>query len=253
MYLNRLFVFLLGFLVFGSSELSAQKRYALVVPYKPNEHFSDADLEIARGSGLTSGRMREIIRERLTAAVAQKISGFDSTLYFGNHTAETHDDLRKIYNAVGFRFVSSFSGKQNADADQHSRLSLKNLFKKKTGKQVSYVQNDKVIANDENTRFYEAYVVNPNLMPYISSTYQCDRLVLLSMFELKTRADLCLDKAAGIYQRELAVHYTILDKEGNFKSGDVVRMLFPSNSNDLDDILNQTLPVLSQHIAFEVR
>ncbi len=246
----RVFVILL---LLHSITLHAQKRIALVVPYKPNEHFSDADHEIAHGSELSASRVREIIRERLSASIAQKLSGFDSTLYFANQTADTQEDLRKIYNSLGFRFIYSGSGKKKAEADERSRVSIKNLFRKKESNQVAYVQDDKVLPNEATTRYYEAYITNKNLMPYLDSTYQLDRLILLSMFELKTRADLCLDKAAGIYQRELSVHFTVLDKDGKSKGGDVVRMLFPSNSNDLDDILNHTLPVISQHIALEVR
>lgn len=241
------------FFFFLTISVNAQKRIALVVPYKPNEHFSDADQDISSGSEITASRLREIIRERLASSIAQKLSGFDSTLYFGNQTADTNDDLRKIYNSVGFRFVYSGSGKKNADADDRSRVSFKNLFRKKTSGKVSYVDGGRVLPNEETTRYYEAYITNPNLAPYLVQTYQYDRLVLLSMFEIKTRADLCLDKAAGIYQRELALHYTIFDQAGKSIGGDVVRILYPSNSNDLDDILNHTLPAISQHIALEVK
>ncbi len=254
MYLNKFFQsWLLVLVLISTTQVSAQKRYALVVPYKPNEHFSDADQDIAQGSELTSSRLRAMIREQLAMSVAKKLSNFDSCLYFGNQTAETNEDLRRIYNSLGFRFVYSGSGKLNQDADQHSRLSVKNLFRKKEPKQEGLVKDDKVLPNDKTTRYYEAYITNPNLMPYLKETFQCDRIVFLSMFELKTRADLCLDKAAGIYQRELAVHFTVVNDEGKSMGGDVVRMLYPSNSNDLGEILNHTLPIISERIALEVR
>ncbi len=78
-------------------------------------------------------------------------------------------------------------------------------------------------------------------------------LFFLNELDIKTHFEDCLDLALKIYQRELKVHYSIFDRSGKQVYGDVAVVKFPSNSNDVDEIIKSNFPGLSDHIIESVK
>ena len=90
---------------------------------------------------------------------------------------------------------------------------------------------------------------HPELLTKLSEKYGTDLFVFLNQFEMKTHYDDCLDLALKIYKRELKVHYSIFDATGKQLYGDVAVVYFPSNSNDIIEIMSRNFPKISDYIA----
>ena len=80
-----------------------------------------------------------------------------------------------------------------------------------------------------------------------------DVFVLLNQFEIITNYSDCLDLALKIYRRQLKAHYSVFDADGNQLYGDVAVVDFPSNANDVREIMARNFPTISEDISKKVQ
>ena len=80
-----------------------------------------------------------------------------------------------------------------------------------------------------------------------------DVFVLLNQFEIITNYNDCLDLALKIYRRQLKAHYSVFDADGNQLYGDVAVVDFPSNANDVREIMSRNFPKIAEAIAKNVQ
>jgi hypothetical protein len=51
------------------------------------------------------------------------------------------------------------------------------------------------------------------------------------------------------YKREIKVHYTMFDNEGNEVSSGAIKSRFASNQNDIDKIIRVQFPLIAKRIV----
>jgi hypothetical protein len=93
---------------------------------------------------------------------------------------------------------------------------------------------------------------HPELLKMLSDKYGVDLFVFINQLEIKTNYNDCIDFQLKIYEREIKVHFSIFDKYGKQLAGDVAISLFPSNSNDIGEIMAGNFPSISSYIADEL-
>lgn len=213
----------------------------LVVPYKPMMHLSDADNDISRYSELNPHEVREQLRIGLLKNLNSKlVIEYEAKIPDQDFVHNDDRDMDLIYNSLSFSEDTVFPLKANAKRD--SLKWKKNLFNSKENeaknKDKSYI----------NVSFYDQL-----LLPDLARKYSADYFVFLNELDIKTNFSDCLDLALKIYQRELKVHYSIFDRSGKQVYGDVAVVKFPSNSNDVNEIIAMNFPGISDQIIASVK
>ncbi len=213
----------------------------LVIPYKPMMHLSDADNDISRYSDLNPQEVREQLRIGLLKNLNSKlVIEYEAKIPDQDFVQNDDRDLDLIYNSLSFSEDTVFPLKANAKRD--SLKWKKNLFNSKENeaknKDKSYI----------NVSFYDQL-----LLPDLARKYSADYFVFLNELDIKTNFADCLDLALKIYQRDLKVHYSIFDRSGKQVYGDVAVVKFPSNSNDVNEIIAGNFPGISDQIISSVK
>ena len=85
------------------------------------------------------------------------------------------------------------------------------------------------------------------LLKDLGRNFGVDRIVLLNEVDIITHTDDCLDLALQIYRRELKVHFSVFTLREN-KSTVVAHADFPSNSNDVQEILKRVAPSIADQV-----
>ena len=86
------------------------------------------------------------------------------------------------------------------------------------------------------------------LLKDLGRNFGVDRIVLLNEVDIITHTDDCLDLALQIYRRELKVHFSVFTSSGKQVYGGVAHADFPSNSNDVQEILKRVAPSIADQV-----
>lgn len=213
----------------------------LVIPYKPMMHLSDADNDLSRYSELTPQEIREKLRVGLLKNLNSKlVLEYETKIPDQDFVQNDERDLELIYNSLAFGQDTVYPLKANAVKDSlHS-------------KKKAFASKDATTKNIEKSYINVAFY-DQKLLPDLARKYSADYFIFLNELDIKTNYADCLDLALKIYQRDLKVHYSIFDRNGKQVYGDVAVVKFPSNSNDVDEIIAGNFPGISEHIIASVK
>ncbi len=241
---------LLLFLSFNASgagrDSTAQyhQQKILIIPYEPRMHISDADMDISEFSDRTPQQVRAIFR----MGISEKLNASLSSTYLTHSLLqdlrpEALEDMDRIYASIDYSFDTSFAILHpRPDSASLGSWNEKKARKKELEKRTL---NGKVI-------FTNIKILDPRLLSSLQSKYGADIFVFMTQVEIKTNAKDCMDFQSGIYQRDIMIHYAAFDHTGKQLYGDVASIKFPSNSNDIGDIMAQNFPALSKEIKTNI-
>lgn len=232
------FVFLINLSLFSlasppDSSMVNEHASVLVIPYMPAMHLSDADNDISDGSQMEMPQMRSTLRQGLLKALKKKFVEVYNVRGFNNDFVnDDNRDMDVLYHTLLFEGDSVYPLKYPA------RFAIKDtiLFKKGS------------VKLKPESQYINVGIYDSMLIPDLSKKYNADYIIFLNEIDIKTHFDDCLNLALKIYRRDLKVHYSIFDKTGKQLYGDVAVSHFGSNTNDVNEIINENFPTISEYI-----
>jgi hypothetical protein len=195
--------------------LEAQGKIMLV-PFEPKLYMSEIDLKINQQTKWGFEQIRENFRHQLDAQLKLKFQNTQPVISFYSDSAKMAKDLEYIYKSsnISYDLVDNKKAAKNAAANKPG---IKN------GQIVVEVNDDK--------KFMNTKIANNEVLPYLSKKYNTDYFVFVN--ELDIKKDLSTyDNVSDTYQREIVVHYTILDKSGKSIVAGISTSRFSSTVND---------------------
>ncbi|MEX0811756.1 MAG: hypothetical protein WD048_06035 [Chitinophagales bacterium] len=242
-----------GFLIFSAMLLTAKDPSVMIIPFNPDMYFSDSDQELAKYNSKSIPEVRKMFRYGLSINMNARImQEYSSRSMISDSAKDAQKDLAGIYNSIGYfeDKAKSVQVKEEMESNEKGLVEkTKGLFSRKKGEQESQESKQDNNIGDDYKKFINVKIKNPDLLPYLSDKYGTDVFVFINQFNLKTNYEHCLDRATNTFEREVLVHFSIFDKEGNQLAGDVATVYFPSNSNDLMDIMRNNFPPISDFLA----
>jgi hypothetical protein len=229
-----------------SADSSHFQKKILIVPYNPMMHLSDADGAIADYSEKNLQEIRTMFRTGISQYVnKQLLSSYESHDILADMRPEALKTLDMIYGSLNYSYDTVFP-------IAHPKLdSISIAHKIPLKQQVKKELTDRSKTGD--VKYMNVKLSHPEILKMLAEKYDVDYFIFLNQFELKTNYGDCIDLAAGIYRRDLKVHYSIFRKDGEQVFGDVAEMSFASDSNYIGDIMTKNFPPISQQIAVAVQ
>jgi len=230
---------------------STQYNYnkVMVIPFNPALYFSDADQELAKYNKKNARDISRSFRYGLDYDLNVRIvSQYETHPILQDTALQAKKDLLSIYDAISYKLEKPNSILQEEKKDENF---WQKFDKKSNGKKEREAQQTTTgyKPNDENSRYMNVVLHHPEMLLYYAERYGTDLFVFINQFELKTNYDRCLDRASGNFEREVKTHFSIFDKYGNQLYGDVITVVFPSNSNNLDKIMQNNFPIINNYLA----
>ena len=209
----------------------------LLIPYNPMMHLSDADQDIGEYSELSGEKIRAAFRLGLTSEVNAQLEKIYPTYSLLSNSLRDYD-LDLLYSSIYYRMDTVFSVSHPSNEDQLQKR--KSIFSRN--------RNSKTKENHD-FKFMNIALDRTAQLPKLGEKYGADLFVFLNQFEIITHYDDCLDLASKIYSRQLKVHYSVYDVQGKELYGDVAAVDFPSNSNDINEIIQTNFPKIAESIV----
>jgi hypothetical protein len=209
----------------------------LLVPYNPMMHLSDADQDIAEYSGANPRQIRERFHTGLTRYVSARLMDVYATQTISSNVLADNDrELDVLYGSFNYKEDTVYPVSHTEKPDS---LHKKSFLAKKNSQHVAEINDMK---------YMNIGLSHPELLKIFSEKYGTDLFVFLNEFDIVTNYSDCLDLAMKIYRRQLKVHYSIFDATGKQLYGDVAVIDYPSNSNDVNDIMQKNFPKVADYI-----
>jgi hypothetical protein len=215
----------------------------LLIPYNPMYYLSDSDRQIAEASKKSVHTIRDNFRTSLDHSLKKQFSEkFIAHSVLTDTTIQADNDLKRIYNEQVLKYEESPTYKK-----------LKKPEKKKAIKKARGIGIDESSVTTENTfmddLFMNVTFSDPELLSELAARYENDYFLFLNQFEIQIDYTDCLDLAKKIYNRRLKVHYSIYNKNGDYVTGDYVKISFPSNTNHVNEIISRNFSHLARQLA----
>lgn len=218
----------------GTSEKKEITGKIMIVPFEPLMYMSEIDQKINQQTKWEFKEIREFFRHQLDTQLKLKFQSIASPVVsFYSDSAKTAKDLAYIYQSTAISF--DIIGKPTATTVEN---------KKQNG-----IKNGQLVVEiSEDKKFTSIKTKNKELIPYLNKKYKSEYFVFINQLDIKSVPD-SYDIATDSYQREVTVHYTIIDKDSKLITAGAATSKFTSKENNPKKIVALTFGPIASYIA----
>ncbi|MES2592310.1 MAG: hypothetical protein V4608_10525 [Bacteroidota bacterium] len=204
----------------------------MLVPFDPKLYMSEIDMKINQQTKWNFEKIRENFRQQLNNQLKLKLQSTAPVVSFYSDSAKMAKDLFYIYNSTNLSY--DLVSNPNPKTQPVKQSGIKN------GQLAVEVNTDK--------KFMNTKITDQKMLSYLNNKYKTDYFVFVNQLDITNDMD-SYDIATDTYQREVAVHYTIVDKAGKSLSSGMSTSRFSSKENDPKKIVALNFSPISSDIA----
>lgn len=208
-------------------------RKIMIIPFEPKLYMSDIDMKINKQTKWKFEQIRENFRKQLNAQLKLKLQSIAPVVSFYSDSVKRAKDLAYIYQSTNLSY-DLISDPNQGHVPLVQEKGIKN------GQLAVEVNTDK--------KFMNTKIAEPKLLDYLITKYKTDYFVFINQLDIKNDPD-SYDLATDIYQREITVHYSIIDKEGKNISAGIATSRFSSKENEPKKIVSENFSPIATYIA----
>lgn len=227
----------------------------LIIPFDPYLYFSDADDEMAAGSNMHRTKIRQVFRRRMNALLDHP--GYENIHLLGGKANDSLSDLNKIYSSVTYNYQETlynpnYTPKAPENVPASKSNSNKTWLQKQKDKITTEESSKKAISAKDNGKYFGVLIRNPEFFNYFNRKYNTDYYIFINQFEVKTNYENCLDRAAQNFDRTFTTHFSIFNSSGKQIAGSKFKLLYNSNSNNVQQIVKDNMLKVAERILAEL-
>ena len=227
-------------------------RSVMILPFDPNMYFSDADDKLAKYNDKSIKEVQTLFRYGLNINVNAKILSQYQTRPLLTDTARgAVEDLYAIYKGISY-FKDKSNPAPKTEQNAYASGEKKKFFNLKKSGESAGQKASSVEAPDRVHEYMNVKIHDSRMLPFLKDKYGTSIFVFLNQFDLVTNYEHCLDRATNTFERDIKVHFSIFDYNGKQLAGDVAVVHFPSNSNDITEIMRNNFPAIADYLAKEL-
>jgi hypothetical protein len=206
----------------------------MIIPFEPLMYMSEIDKKVNEQTGWNFEQIRENFRRQLDVKILLKLKTKTNAISFYMDSVKMAKDLEFVYRSRSLAYEPVDPKERNSTPSNKKQKPITN------GQLTVEINND--------NRFMNAKVINPALLPSLNKKYGAEYFIFINELDMKPNMD-AYDVATDSYQRDITVHYTIMDKTKKVISAGVVSVKLSSLENAPKKIVEQAFIPIADHIA----
>lgn len=229
---------------YSDKPINLNKQSVLLIPFQAKLYLSDVNRDLMIANDLTS---KEVI-SRFTAGVDQSILfAFEKrcrvSSFYQIDQKDMDRDLAYIYRNVKLKYelVSKTKEKNNIKTIK---------FKKRSEEyQGGRIEDGQIkTTRDNRERYMKAIVTDNNMLDSMHYIFNNKFFLFINELDLKNQYADAIEMGRLNYNRELKLHYTIYNDDGEILSTGISKTTFPAKLNDINKIIKNYFPILAEQI-----
>jgi hypothetical protein len=228
----------------GKTDVTEHK--IMLIPFAPKMFMIEIGSNIKKETGMSFGQITEAFRNGLDFSLLMQTKPKYKVISLLADTSSTSKDIEYIYESIGYSYDLV------PDTSTANKGIMASLKKKEEDKPVnrSGIKDGQIMVDvDNNRRFMNTTLSNPNLLPYLNKKYKTDVYVFINQLDIKNMLGDQYDINSDRYEREITIHYTVFDKSGKLLNSGISVDRFASNKNDPKKIVNDDIAEATRVIS----
>jgi len=241
------FLIIFSAVLFFAKGFAQENHSVMIIPFDPDMYFSDSDEMLAKYNKKNVKEVRTLFRYGLNINLNARImSQYKTTNLLSDSSSNALNDLALIYKSISYFGDEPMPTLEDLSKKEEATKKPGFFQKSQDSKAQSNVKQQDLKMPK---KYINVKVQNKELFNYLSEKYGVDLFLFCNQFNLETNYQQCLDRSTNTFQRELMIHYSLFDKNGKQLAGGITQADFPSNSNDIMNIMKTNFPQLSEQMA----
>ncbi|MAY83221.1 MAG: hypothetical protein CMP59_03730 [Flavobacteriales bacterium] len=222
----------------------------LVVPFEEKMYLSDVNSEIAKANQLSTAQIISRFSNAMDQSIYYAFKDRCQVTNFRNFDDDSaSSDLTYVYQNVDLEYVL-------VKKEVKTKGGIQSLTKKFSKKDKASDKYDRgglsdgqvVTKSDERERYMKAVVNDQAMLDSMNQRFGNNFILFLNELDFKNDYTDALAMQRMEYQRELKVHFTLYNKEGELLATGVSRTMVPSTENNINEITSKYFPILAKNI-----
>ena len=205
----------------------------MLVPFEPKLYMSDIDQKINQQTKWGFETIRENFRHQLDAQLKLKFQSISPVVSFYSDSTKMSKDLEFTYKSTSLSY-DLVQKPTDASTTEKKQSGIKNG-------QISVEMN-----NDK--KFMNTKITNAEALGYLNKKYASDYFVFINELDIKNDMN-SYDITQDLYQREITVHYSIIDKTGKTITAGIASAHVSSKEDNPKKIISQCFSPIATSIA----
>ena len=225
------------------------------VPFKNQLYKSHFDKELMEHNQLEYAELRDSLQQGLARAIAIACDSNYTIVSLGSHQSRLEQDLNIIHEALSYDYKRVPTGTNDESLNARNKVgSMLKKFRsndKQKQKEGTYIENGQLVSQQsKGEKYMSVYLDDQDVLKVFAASYKNNHILSVNQFEFVVPATVDpIQLQTGIYDREIVVHYSFLDRKGKEVKGGKARVSVPSNVLSINDIANSYLMKMGQQIA----
>ena len=227
-----------------TTEIKAEnaEKGVFLIPFQTKMYISDINKEISERTQMNHTQIAEKFRSALdqNLYISLKNNSWQPVSLYQLPIQQARKEFAYIYSSIGYKYVEV--PQEENTAETKTQQTWKKLKQKIAATEDEQPQH-------EPEKYMQTKITNPNLLPTLFSSYNTNYFIFINQLDIKRAVGETSQGSPYANKREMVVHYTIFDKNGNIIKTGVAKSYFSKNINDIDHIIKQNFPVITKLIA----
>lgn len=228
-----------------TAETDSSKEMAkiLIIPFEEKLFYCDIMRDLTSFNKLSQQQIYDRFRNEIQLSLKAALKDSMETATFLNTDSITDEHLIDIYSVLGYKYVPVPEKEELNEKGKSKKAKKKKEPKKEVG-----IRNGEVVAERQAVeRYMNAYLKDHTVLSQLDSVYGLNRFLFINQMDVKM--DLTDPETAFLDPRRVvAIHYTILDKNGKQLSGGLASQQFPGTESDMNHIIGGNMYKLSAEV-----
>jgi hypothetical protein len=213
--------------------------YVIIVPFEDKMYLSDVDidLDLASNNKFNTTQLKAALKRNLIQEMAYQIKSRGNVLTFEEGYEKQNKGLNMFYSSITYIIDKTVIKEKTKEENQNL---IKGLRKKpETASSEVFYTNSKVD--------------KPELFNNVANKYNAKYFVVINQIDIRKARNTTQEEIQNNnYSRELKIHYTIFDKQGNQVSAGTNFSIFPNSEKSISFIVVQYAKEAIKEISNQV-
>ena len=225
---------------------SSLHKKTLIIPFEPDMYRSDMDREIGKYNGLSQIQIVEKLRVNFDRSLENIVQLKNETHSFlHDETTADESNLINLYSSIGFVYTPIVRSSSKKEKIINNIIPPKNKDLKD-----SRIKNGEVYTkSDTLERYMKTIVKDATVLEKIAEQSGVQNFLFINQFELRNYFHDPIELQNDTYQRELKIHYSILNKEGKELAGGLAKCVFSNKVININEIISSSFVCAAKQIS----
>lgn len=225
------------------AEGAKEEAKILIIPFEEKLFYCDIMRDLTSVNQMTQLEIFNRFRHEIQLSLQAALKDSMETATFLNTDSITDKDLIDIYSVLGYKYIPVPAKEEVNEKGKVKKEKPKSEPKKEVGVRDGHV----VAERDATERYMNAQVKDHSVLNRFHSNYGLNKFLFINQMDVKM--DLSDPETAFIDpKRVVAIHYTIMDKDGKQISGGLATEGFAGTESRLNYIIGSTFYKLSAEV-----